>query len=231
MNTRGTRRRGQWQYSLLLLLWASVSLGAAGEYRTVDVESLKIEIDSEWAVRTTPGYLPVRFDITNLGEARVIEIVAHGQRFFRSARTMQGGIEVRQAVRMARGDRVKLTIPVPVVADSESIRFEILEDGRVLERFNYTGFTSGSMPGDASALIVADRATPFGTMAAAWLRPMGPPSSGFYASGTVLAGPTAGPTGRLTLRCTAVQRRRSTSCSIPDVSRPTGSGTRRFVRS
>jgi hypothetical protein len=167
-----------------------VSLRAAGEYRTVEVESLKIEIDSEWATRTTPGYLPVRFDITNRGEARVIEIVAHGQRYFRAARTMQGGIDVRQAVRMARGDRVRLTIPVPIVADSENIRFEILEDGRVLERFNYIGFQSGSTPADASALIVADRATPFGMMAAAWLRPMGPPSSGSYVSGTVIAGPT-----------------------------------------
>ena len=57
---------------------------AAGEFRTVEVESLKIEIDSEWAVRTAPGYLPVRFDITNLGEARVIEIVGQGTRFFTS---------------------------------------------------------------------------------------------------------------------------------------------------
>ena len=207
-------------------------LGAAGEYRTVEVESLKIEIDSEWAARTTPGYLPVRFDITNLGEARVIEIVAHGQAVLSICQNhdQQGGIEVRQAVRMARGDRVKLTIPVPVVAESESIRFEILEDGRVLERFNYTGFQSGSMPGDASALIVADRATPFGTMAATWLRPMGPPSSGFYASGTVIAGPTAGPTGRLTTSVHGGPAAPLDFMLDPRVSRPAGSGTRRFVR-
>ena len=44
--------------------------------------------------------------------------------------TMQGGIEVRQAVRMARGDRVKLTIPVPVVAESESGIPELVTDGQ-----------------------------------------------------------------------------------------------------
>ena len=83
-----------------------------------------------------------------------------------------GGIVVRQAVRLARGDRVRLTIPVPILGDNENIRFEIREDGRTLERFNYTGFQSGSLPGDASALIVADRSSPFGTMAAGWPRPM-----------------------------------------------------------
>ena len=51
---------------------------------------------------------------------------------------------------------MRLTIPVPIFADNENIRFEIREDGRTLERFNYTGFQSGSLPGDASALIVAD---------------------------------------------------------------------------
>ena len=33
----------------------------------IEVESLKMEFDSEWAMRTSPGYLPVRLDITNLG--------------------------------------------------------------------------------------------------------------------------------------------------------------------
>ena len=115
-------------------------------------ESLKITIDSEWGVRTAPGYLPVRFDITNLGEPRVIEIVGQGTRFFRTSRGGQpGGTRVRQAVRLARGDRVRMTIPVPIFADNESIRFEIREDDRVLERLNVTG-QSGSRPVDAAAL-------------------------------------------------------------------------------
>jgi hypothetical protein len=195
VDRRGTRRIGQWLCSILLLVCAAASARAAGEYRTVEVESLKIEIDSEWGARTAPGYLPVRFDITNLGEPRVIEIVGQGQRFFRAARAVPGAIDVRQAVRLSRGDRVRLTIPVPICADSENIRFEIREGGRTIERFNYTGFQSGSLPGDASALIVADRVSPFGTIAAAWPRPMGPPkgspgSPGYYVSGTVIAGPT-----------------------------------------
>ena len=53
-----------------------------------------------------------------------------------------------------------MTIPVPIFADNESIRFEIREDDRVLERLNVTGFQSGSRPVDAAALIVAEAATP-----------------------------------------------------------------------
>jgi len=190
VKTRGGRRRFLWLGSFLLLACGAVSAGAAGEYQTVEIESLKIEIDSEWGPRTAPGYLPVRFNITNLGAARVIEIVGQGTRFFRGSRGMQpGGIDVRQAVRMARGDRVRLTIPVPVFADNENIRFEIRENGRTLEHFNYTGFQSSSLPGDASALIVADPASQFGVMAGGWLRPMSA-SAAFRASGTVVMGPT-----------------------------------------
>ena len=58
----GKRRRLQWLCFVLALGCATASARAAGEYRTVEIESLKIEIDSEWAVRTAPGYLPVRFD-------------------------------------------------------------------------------------------------------------------------------------------------------------------------
>ena len=95
-----------------------------------------------------PGYLPVRFDITNLGEPRVIEIVGQGTAVLQNVEGWQpGGIASGRAVRLARGDRVRLTIPVPIFADNESIRFEIREDGRVLERFNYTGFQSRQPPG------------------------------------------------------------------------------------
>src|SRR5678815_429828 len=104
---------------------AQLSARASGEYRTVEAESLRITIDSEWGSRTAPGYLPVRFDIANLGEARVIEIVAEGTRFFRVMRSGPGAIRFRQAIRLARGDRVHLTVPIPISAESENLRFEI----------------------------------------------------------------------------------------------------------
>ena len=168
---------------------AVASARAAGEYRTIDVESLKVTIDSVWASRTAPGYLPVRFDIANLGETRVIEIVGQGSRWFRGPRGMQqGGISVRQAVRLARGDRVRLTIPVPISGDNENLRFEIREDGRTLERFNFIGLQSGIVPAHASALIVADLGTAFGQVAAGWSRVM-PGSAG----STVIAGPAGRP--------------------------------------
>jgi hypothetical protein len=146
---------------------------AAGEYQTVNIEGLQIEIDSDWAVRSAPGYLPVRFAITNTGEARVIEIVGTGSRYFRGTRGMQvGGIDVVQAVRLARGDRVRLTIPVPISADNESLRFEIREDGRTLEHFSYQGFQGRSPPAHTSALLVTDPASVFGAVAPTLLRSM-----------------------------------------------------------
>lgn len=171
-----------WRWLVLLLLLPMEC--AAGEFRTTEVEGLKITIDSDWGPRTAPGYLPVRFDITNLSDARVIEIVGDGTRFSRMTYTGVIGIHVRQALRMARGDRVRFTIPIPVFADSENIRFEIQEDGRTVERFSYTGFQSGSPPADASALIVADPGSPFGKTAAGLLRVAPVPSY-------VIGGPSA----------------------------------------
>jgi hypothetical protein len=172
-----------------IALFGAVSAQAAGEYRTIDVESLKITIDSVWAPRAAPGYLPVRFEIANLGEARVIEIVGQGSRWFRGVRGMQqGGISIRQTVRLARGDRVRLTIPVPISGDSENIRFEIREDGRTLERLNFNSFQSGMVPVNASALIVADLGSAFGQAAATWSRPI--PGSAGPAGRTVPSGGT-----------------------------------------
>lgn len=170
---------------------------AAGEYKTVEVEGLKITMDSEWGSRTAPGYVPVRFDITNVSDARVIEIDGQGMRFFRSHGFGQGRFNLEQRVRLARGDRVRLTIPVPVYADHENIWFEIRENGRTLERLNYAGFSSKALPEHASALIVADTGSPFGKVATAWPRPMPAVSYGPGAvlSGTVIAsGPRAYPT-------------------------------------
>lgn len=188
--------------TLLLFFCCAASARAAGEYRTVEVESLKITIDSEWAARTTPGYLPIRFDITNLGEARVIEIAGRGMRYFMTSGRggAQGGLEIRQAVRLARGDRVRFTLPVPILADHENLGLEIQEDGRTIERLHFTGFQSRSPATDASALIVADPSSAFGTAAAGWRRTMGSGGrptvmtapGGFTASGTIISGRSSG---------------------------------------
>ena len=141
--TTSAAPRLPWVIALLLaIVVARPSARASGEFRTVEVESLRITLDSEWGARTAPGYLPIRFDITNVGEARVIEIVAEGTRFFRMMRPPggAGSVRFRQAVRLARGDHVRFTVPIPIFADSENLRFEIEEDGRTLERFNYLGF-------------------------------------------------------------------------------------------
>lgn len=153
---------------LALVICAGWPSPASGEYRNVDVESLRITFDSDWAPRTAPGYVPIRIDLTNLGEARVIEIVGDGRRFFRGS--PPAGIRIRQAVRLARGARVRLTLSVPVYAENENIRFEIREGDRVLEGFNYIGFQSGVPAAHAPALIVADSSSPFANTAASWSR-------------------------------------------------------------
>ena len=179
--------------TLLLILCRTSGTGASGEYRTAEVASLKITLDSEWAPRTTPGYVPVRFDITNLGEPREIEIHGQGMRFLRLSRSFtQASFDLRRILRLARGDRVRFTIPVPVYGDSENVMFEVREGERSLERFNYTGFASGSRPEHASVLIVANAESAFGKAAARWPRNFS--TVGGSSGGRVILGP-AGPTG------------------------------------
>ena len=167
----------RWVLAVMLVASAGVT-AAAGEYRTVEVEGLRITIDSDWGVRTTPGYYPIRVDITNAGEARVIEIIGHSLRYVRAKSGYSANMVVQQPVRLARGDRVRFTIPVPVFADNENIRFEIHEEGRMLERFNYVGFQSRIAPTTASALIVVDSNTEFSKTASAWPRKLGSTSPG-----------------------------------------------------
>ena len=167
----------RWLVTVSIVLTAGIATATA-EYRTVEVEGLRITIDSDWGTRTTPGYYPVRFDITNSGEARVIEIVGHGIRFLRVPRAQPGNMVVQQSVRLARGDRVRLTIPVPVLADNENIRFDIREDGRTLERLNYVGIQSRVAAPNASVLFVADPASAFGRASPGWVRRVGSTSTG-----------------------------------------------------
>jgi hypothetical protein len=183
----------RWICGLVLLFCACAAGATAGEYRTVDVESLKIDFDSEWGTRVGPGYLPIRFDITNRGEARIIEIVGEGSRYFRGSRggMRPGGVEIRQVVRLARGGRVRLTISVPVFGNNENIGFHIREGGRTLERFSYTGLESASPPALAAALIVAASGTGLSAQATSWLRlKMAAPGYGYPTGLTI--GPGGG---------------------------------------
>src|SRR5262245_2111571 len=116
---------------VLVLCWATAGI-AAGEYRTAETEGLKITIDSDWAPEGAPGYYPVRFDISNLGDARDIEIVGRGSRWFPSMSFNDGAINVRQSLSLKKGDRVHLTIPVPVGGNNENIQFQINQGSRIL---------------------------------------------------------------------------------------------------
>jgi hypothetical protein len=191
-----TRRRIWWQ-GLVLLIFCAVAAPAAREHRTVEVESLRVTIDSDWVPRTAPGYVPVRFDITNLGEARVIEIVGTGIRSFKASAGAQSSL--RQLVRLDPNARVRLTVPVPVFGNSETIRFELREGNRLLERFSYTSLQSAVAFPDASALIVADPVSAFGKFAPTLVRTMRP---GMHvvrsgsATMTFSTGPGAGPGSR-----------------------------------
>ena len=183
--TRGDLRR---RAAALLLCCAVLAVPAAAEYRTVEVESLRITIDTDWIPRSAPGYFPVRFEITNLGEPRVIEIRGAGMRFFRFSRFSRagsmGGSSVQYPLRLGRGDRVRLTIPMPIFGDNENLSFDVREDGRVIERFSYIGTQSNIPAGNASALIVADGSSALGRAAAGLVRKISTTSSGSTMRGT-----------------------------------------------
>jgi hypothetical protein len=147
----------------LCCLLCSVPAYAVGGYQTVEVESLRVAIDTEWCSQTAPGYWPVRFDITNLGKDRVIEIRGQGSRWWDMGES--GSFEIRQSIRLKRSDHVMFTVPVPISADHENLQFRILERGRILQAFNPEGLQSNQPPEQTGVLIVADPSTPFGAMA------------------------------------------------------------------
>lgn len=168
----GTALHRVWMWiAVIVLVSASGAVPQAREFRTVEIELLRVTIDSDWVPRAMPGYLPIRFDITNLGEARVIEIVGTGSRTFRPVPRSggyipggQGSTSVTQMLRLRKGDHVKFTMAMPIFGDNENFRFELREEGRTIERFNYTGVQSRSSPTDASVLFVADDSSSFGAI-------------------------------------------------------------------
>jgi len=165
----GERRRTRWRRRLTAIVvcaLAQPAAPAAREFQTAEFASLRVTIDSDWVSRAAPGYVPVRFDITNLGNDRVIDIVGEGSRYFSGAAgSGTGTMLVRQSVRLSHGDHVRLTVPVPVFANLENIRFEIFEGNRSLQRFTYEGIQSREPSVDAAALIVADPGSPLGAVA------------------------------------------------------------------
>jgi len=156
------------RWLLVVMLSLLFPLSSFAEYRTYDVESLHLTIDTDWTPQGAAGYFPIRLDITNLAEAREIEIYALSNRWldpYRRGvrpRSVFGGLEtgrtdVRQRVRLKRGDRAKLTLPLPVFADSERVQIQIRENGKTLNTSNYFSFQSGRPLTESGAIVVSNR--------------------------------------------------------------------------
>src|SRR5262245_14849230 len=169
--------------AVVMLLLLPAAARASGIYSSVEIEGLRVAMDAEWGGQLAPGYLPVRFDISNADAARVIEIVVDCNRV-----PMRGGYPVYrgprgfaastttvvQTVRLARGERVRFTLPVPVLGDSAGLQFRIRENGRPLQDLGGMSLQSGGPADDTAVLIAAGSSTPFGRVATTWLRSVAP---------------------------------------------------------
>ena len=159
----------------LALIAAPSSAHASGEYRTVEIESLRITVDAEWIPSAAPGYLPVRWDITNLGGDRTIEIFGTGTRMFTGGGSFprggpsfrQGRPSVRQRLQIRAGDRVRFTMPVPASGDTDNMSFVIREDNRIISQI---GVVSVSRYSDVAAVIVAAQNGAYAALAPGWMR-------------------------------------------------------------
>ena len=165
--------------ALWIFVLASSPLLAAGDLKTVEIEALRITVDSEWATRVTPGYWPIRFDITNLGDDRTIEILGQGTRWWNSGES--GAAEIHQTLKLKRADRKRFTVSVPIFANNENLSFQIRERGKTLQVFSYSSLESGRSADESSVLVVGDSASPYGTAASSWLRPL--PAVGRFGPG------------------------------------------------
>ena len=168
MTMRARSGRAFWMMTLGLVV-SMTAVPAARQFQTIDVtDSLRVTIDADWAGYAAPGYFPVRFEIANSGEARTIELVGHGARSYAVTRGpggagtpgSAGSTLLSQSVRLAPNDRVRLTIPVPIYADTESMRFEVREGGNTLYRFAPSGLQSRITALNASALVVLTPESP-----------------------------------------------------------------------
>ena len=164
--------------SLGVLLAPASPAQAAGVYQMVESDGLRIVMDGDWVSQVAPGYIPIRFDITNSGSPRTIEIVERGGRYSYGTRVapysgppQQGRLSIVQRLTLARGSRMYVTVPVPVSATNESYTFEIREDGEVLHNLGSFTVQSGTLPFGAGALLVAAGGTVMAQAAEGWARP------------------------------------------------------------
>jgi hypothetical protein len=179
----------------LVLVAGAARADAAGEYKTIEQAMLRITVDTEWIPGAAPGYVPVRWDITNLGEDRTIEIVGTGSRVSRMARFRQSRPSMRQRLQLRAGDRVRFTMPVPASGDMDNMQFVIREDDRTPIQ---TSFVSANRLGEVSALIVAAPNGSYTGLAPGWLR-AAPAGRGYGYGGLARGGMViAGPPGSVT---------------------------------
>jgi hypothetical protein len=176
--------------SLGVLLTPASPAQAAGVYRTVERDGLRIVMDSEWVGQTAPGYVPIRFDITNSGPARTIEIVERGGRYNFGTRVapysgppQQGRLSMLQRLTLARGSRVYVTIPLPVSASNENYVFEVREDGEVLHNLGSYSVQGGILPDRAGAILAFTGGTATSQAAEGWARSTGSLPGGGSGSG------------------------------------------------
>lgn len=192
MTARGRRLACVLALGLVGLLLRPGRADASGEFRTIELESLRVTVDTEWPGIVAAGYVPVRVELTNSGEPRTIDVVIAGSRFFGSGRgARNGNVQIERRIDLARGDRVRFTMPVPVIAGAENFGVTIREDGQTLHRFGYTNVQVPGRTAATGALIVASG--PFATRAAEWRRTMtGRAGSGVVSSLTLSAGAAPG---------------------------------------
>jgi hypothetical protein len=171
--------------ALVLVAAVATRADAAGEYKTIQAEKLRVIMDSEWIPAAALGYLPVRWDITNLGDDRTIEIVGSGSRStagrtrgYRSSRT-----SIRQRLQLRAGDRVRFTMSIPVGGAMENVQFSIREDDRTIG----AGSISTQRWGDTSALIVYSKNGAYAALASGWVRTAPFRGAYFGSRGTLIA--------------------------------------------
>jgi hypothetical protein len=162
---------------------------------------LRITVDTDWPGQGTSGYFPIRFDITNLAEAREIEIVVSQQHYYNPyragvySRNYDGGsTTTQQRVQLKRGNRVTFTMALPVFAHNENFQIQIRERGRRLSAFNlYDSFESALPVDEASVLVASNPSSPLGVKAQTWLRRIAPGSGAFPGYRLRSAGVTLAP--------------------------------------
>ena len=183
---------------LAVLVSSASTADAAGVFHPFEGDGLRIVFDSDWITQAAPGYIPIRLEITNSSGPRTIEIIDRGNRHQfpgfvgglgrprgRTGSMQSGALSLVQRVRLARGSRVSLTIPIPVSAQNENYHFEIREGGKVLHTLGSYSVQAATVPDRASVLMVASDSSALAQAAAGWLRSVYPAGAGPITAVTV----------------------------------------------